>query len=435
MRNLDSSEPEKYVLSGILNNSKTFHSVASIINENDFFSEKHRILFTAMRKLSDDGVVIEIGSVDAKLRMMGEINSFLNSDGKQEYLFQIFENYPCYSDVEFYARQVKDFSTLRQLQVYCNKIQSMISEPAGDAAEIMAKAGDDLYKLRQRGEKKRLERADEVVARLINEIQNSNNFKGLPTGYPGLDSLTFGLRQGEMLVLAAQSGVGKTAFALNIASFIAFAGKSVLFFCMEMRNTALMTRVICSRAKINSGQFRKFSLNTADVMYLQNMVPEINSLNLWLSDSAGITIGEIRQKCLERKCSKEGLDFVVIDYLQLIRIEKAENRTVGITDISWQIKNLAMDLEIPILCLSQTNREMIKDKGKPGLHHLRDSGSIGQDADGVWFITRDGMEATLHVVKNRQYMTGEIPLEYIGEYFLFEEAKPKPVADKDGFFL
>jgi len=419
------------VLNGILNNSSKFHSVASIINENDFFLEKHRIIFTAMRKLSNDGVTIDTGSIDAKLRMMGEINSFVGSDGKQEYLFQIFENYPCYSDVEFYARQVKDFSTLRQLQIFCNKTLNAISETTGDVAEIMAKAGDEIYKLRQGTEKKRALKADEVVQKLIHKIESGKDLQGIPTGFAGLDNLTLGLRGGEMLVLAALPGLGKTAFALNIAANIAFSGKSVMFFNMEMEDIDLMTRIICSHAKINSGLFRRLSFGQADIEYLRKEFPIVSALNLWLDDSVDITASEIRQKCMERKCSKEGLDFVVVDYLQLVETEKAENRTVAITDISRRIKSLARDLKVPVLCLSQTNRELIKDKKKPELHHLRDSGSIGQDADGVWFISRAGMESTLHVVKNRQYMTGEVSLEYSGEYFLFKEANPKP--GKDGF--
>jgi len=345
MRNLDSSELEKYVLSGILNNSKVFHSVASIISESDFSLEKHRIIFNAMRKLSDEGCVIEIGSVDAKLRMTGEINSFVNSDGKQEYLFYLIESFSVFSNVEFYARQVKDFSTLRQLQNFCQRIENIISETPNDAAEIMAKAGDELYKLRQGNEKKKAEKADELVVKLGNEIHSTAGFQGMPTGFADLDRLTLGMRRGEMLVLAAQPGVGKTAFALNIASYLAFAGKSVMFFNMEMRNVDLMIRLVCSVAKINSGFFRNLSLNETDVAYLQKVYADISELNLWFDDTAGITAGEIRQKCMERKCSKAGLDFVVIDYLQLIRIEKAENRTVGITDISWQIKSLAKDLE------------------------------------------------------------------------------------------
>lgn len=434
MRNLDSTEPEKYVLSGILNNSKVFHSVACIISENDFYLEKHRMLFSAMRKLSDDGGLIEVGSVDAKLRLAGEINPFLDSSGKQSYLFELLENFPCYSGAEFYAKQVKDFSTLRQLQFLCQRTQGLISESASDAAEIMAKASEDIYKLRQGTEKKKAERAGDVLQRLLQDMQNGDAFRGLSTGFTGLDDITLGMRGGEMLVLAAKPGVGKTALALNIASNIAKSGKSVMFFNMEMRNTDLITRIVCSLAKINSGYFRQSYLAPADFAYLPTIYEQVSKFNLWVDDSSGITAGEIRQKCMEKKCGREGLDFVVVDYLQLIQLGKAENRTVAITDISWQLKNLAKDLDIPVLCLSQMNRQHEKDNERPGLHNLRDSGAIGQDADGVWFLVREDYEAKLLVVKNRQHKTGDVPLEFAGGHFLFTDRKPAPPPPGDGFF-
>jgi replicative DNA helicase len=397
------------------------------LSEKDFQLERHRVIFEAMKKVHEKPAAIDFVSVDTMLKTMGR--SDCNDD---YYLQKLMEDVSFMTDADYLAREIKDFSFQRELIRFFKDGPAIVLDENNSIDDVKRLVNDRLFEILKQCEKKDPVFISECYDKILEDLRNKKPFNGLMTGFAELDGFSLGMRNGDMIVLAAPPSVGKTALAMNIATNIALFGKTVMFFNMEMKAEDLAIRQLCSKAIINSRFFKTISFDSFETEDLQKAINELYHLKFLIDDSRDIGIDEIRRKCQQQKCKRNGLDFVVIDYLQMVRTsEKAENRTVAIADVSRKIKLLAEYMDVPVLCLSQMNRSMFKDKQKPELHHLRESGSIEQDADQVWFITRKSEEdsdVNFFIRKNRNGKRGEFFLKYIGENFLFKNFDPYSVS-------
>jgi replicative DNA helicase len=419
MRDLNSEFLEKNCLGAILQHSPSMAIAANILSEKDFQIERHRVIFEAMKRLSDENTLIDIISVDTMLKIMGRTDC-----NYKQYLFDLAESVASSANIDYFANQIKDFSTLRELVRFGKTIQNLATEEYDSISDITKRVSDGLFEIIKQSEKTNLTHISKFFDEVLEDMKSGKKSNDIMTGFFALDHMVLGMQNKDMIVLAAPPSVGKTAFAMNVATNVALSGKTVAFFSLEMTGKDLAIRQLCSKAIINSRLFRTLSFNAVATGALQKSLNELYNKNFFIDVPGEIDIAEIRRKCQRKKCESGGLDFVVIDYLQLVKTEKAENRTIAIGEVSRKIKAMARDLDIPVLCLSQMNRSALKDNQEPELHHLRESGNIEQDADMVWFITRknkEDTEAKFKVAKNRNGQIGKFSFEYIAENFLFRD--------------
>jgi replicative DNA helicase len=355
------------------------------------------------------------------------------------YLVSLDEGLPALSNLDSYVRIVKDKATLRKLIFSAQKIidRCLIGEEEPD--EILAGAEESLLKLGEARSGEKLESPSTVIGKFpggVNAfLDPSQRVSGLSTGFAKFDEMTGGLHGGELLILAARPSMGKTALALNIAQHVAAhpqMRKPVAVFSLEMSSASLLTRLLCSAARVDQHKFRAGYLNADERRKLQVALADLTDSPLFLDDTAGVNLMDIHSK-LRRMQAEHGLSLVVIDYLQLMSSRgRSENRNQEVSAISRGLKLMAKDLNVPFLVLSQLSRAAETRIGdhKPQLSDLRDSGSIEQDADLVAFIFREEIYkrdredlrglADLIVAKQRNGPIGNVPLRFLGQFTRFE---------------
>jgi replicative DNA helicase len=355
------------------------------------------------------------------------------------YLVSLDEGLPALSNLDSYIRIVKDKATLRKLIFSAQKVidRCLIGEEEPD--EILAGAEESLLKLGEARSGEKLESPATVIGKFpggVNAfLDPSQRVSGLSTGFAKFDEMTGGLHGGELLILAARPSMGKTALALNIAQHVAThpqMRKPVAVFSLEMSSASLLTRLLCSAARVDQHKFRAGYLNADERRKLQVALADLTDSPLFLDDTAGVNLMDIHSK-LRRMQAEHGLSLVVIDYLQLMSSRgRSENRNQEVSAISRGLKLMAKDLDVPFLVLSQLSRAAETRIGdhKPQLSDLRDSGSIEQDADLVAFIFREEVYkrdredlrglADLIVAKQRNGPIGNVPLRFLGQFTRFE---------------
>ncbi len=430
--NLDA---ERFVLGSVMMNDIMFLQVAGTIDTGDFILEKHRRIFARMKDLYERREKIDRITVCDELMKHGQLESV---DGLA-YLVSLDDGLPEIANLDSYVRIVKDKSTLRKLIFSAQEIinKCLIAEQEPD--EILAAAEESLLKLGESRSKDQLVSPGSIVANFPGGIgaflDPSQRISGLSTGFKKFDEMTGGLHGGELFILAARPSMGKTALALNIAQHVAThpsIHKPVAVFSLEMSSSSLLTRLLCSAARVDQHKFRAGYLNGEERRNLQHALHNLTEAPLFLDDTPGVNMMDIHSK-LRRMKSEHGLSLVVIDYLQLMSSRgRSENRNQEVSAISRGLKLMSKDLDVPFLVLSQLSRASETRPGdhKPQLSDLRDSGSIEQDADLVAFIYREEVykrdredvkgQADLIVAKQRNGPIGNVPLRFLGQYTRFE---------------
>ena len=385
-----SKEAEKAVLGSAFLSKTALQKICDELSPEHFYSEANAKIFETLQELNDEDKPIDITIVTNKLSE----KKILSQVGNVEYLSEIIDSVPSASNVEYYINIVKE-----------KMIGRKIIETATDIANDAYASEDSIYDVLENAEMKMLrignmrktsefQRIQDVAYRAQENLEKlaeqGSEITGLATGFSEFDKLTAGLQPSQFIIIAARPAMGKTAFALNLATYAAtHSNKSVAIFNLEMSAEQLANRILQSLGQIDGGKMRTGRLEHNDWKRLNEAISQLSDTNLFLDDTPGITIGEIRSKCRRLANSDKGLGLVVIDYLQLITgpSKSAGNRQQEVSDISRNLKTMALELGIPVIALAQLSRavEQREDK-RPIMSDLRESGSIEQDADIVILI-------------------------------------------------
>ncbi len=430
-----SVDTERFLLGSILLNEAFYLQVAGALEERDFSLEKHRKIYGRMKDLYGRGERIDRVTLADELIKQGQLEAV---DGLA-YLVSLDDGLPEVANVDSYIRIVKDKATLRKLIFSAQGLidRCLIGEEEPD--EILASAEENLLKLGEARSADQLIRPDAVIEDFPGGISAfldpSQRVRGISTGFTKFDEMTGGLNGGELIILAARPSMGKTALALNVAQHVAThpqMGMPVALFSLEMSSSSLLTRLVCSQARVDMHKFRAGYLNQEERRKLQVALATLTESPLFLDDTPGVNLMDIHAK-LRRMKSQHGLSLVVIDYLQLMSSRgRSENRNQEVSAISRGLKLMAKDLDVPFLVLSQLSRAAETRPGDsiPQMSDLRDSGSIEQDADLVLFIYREEVYkrdredlkglADLIIAKQRNGPIGKVPLRFLGQYTRFE---------------
>ena len=386
-------EAEESVLGACFLSKYALQKASENLTPESFYSEKNSKIFSTLVELMEEQVPLDITTVTSRLKK----KKILTEVGGVEYLTEIVDYVPTATNIDFYIKTVEDASILRNLIQTAEEIASdgyNTEEPINDVLDNSEKKILDIVKNRKSNEFRTIKDVlSKTEANLEFLAENKNAITGLSTGLYELDKITTGLHGSELIIIAARPAMGKTAFALNIATHVAQTqDKAVAVFNLEMPAEQLATRIISSLGQIDAYKLRTGSLLNEDWKRVSEAIAQLNQTNLMLDDTSGITIGDIRAKCRRLASSEQGLALVVIDYLQLISGGKnyGINRQQEVSDISRSLKTLALELNVPIIALSQLSRDVEKREDKrPIMSDLRESGSIEQDADIVGFLYRD----------------------------------------------
>jgi replicative DNA helicase len=403
-----------------------------ILNEEDFYSEQHRIIYKSLIELYGRSTPVDIVTLTDFLRGSGDIDRA----GGVGYVSALLDEVPTSANIAYYAKIVEQKSLLRKLIRASSSVISLSYNTEKDAYEIVDEAEKLIFDVTERKGVRGYFSMNEVIKDSITAIEKlfhrGDNYTGIPSGFKELDDLTSGFQKSEFIVIAARPSVGKTAFALNIAQNVAINQQlTVAVFSLEMSKEALTQRMLCSEARIDSQRLRKGLLRTEEWGPLTTAAGKLSEANIFIDETPGISDMQLRAKA-RRIQSRHGLDLVIVDYLQLMSsIRKKEGRTQEISEISRSLKALARELGIPVLALSQLSRA-VETRGRdkrPILSDLRESGAIEQDADVVIFLYRDELYnpntdkegiAEVIIQKQRNGPTGTIELKFFKEFTRFE---------------
>ena len=386
-------EAEESVLGSCFLSKYALQKATETLTLDSFYNEKNSIIFQALVDLQDLATPIDITTVTSYLKKKNQ----LNDAGGVEYLTEVINFVPTASNIDFYIKSVEETALLRNLIETAEEIASdgyRTDETVNDILDNSEKKILNIVKNRKASEFRNIK---DIIKKAQNDLErlseNKGEITGLETGWYDFDRLTTGLHPNELIIIAARPAMGKTAFALNLATHVAMTQeKSVALFNLEMSAEQLAMRILASLGQIDGFKLRTGSLLNQDWKRINEAASQLSNTNLVMDDTPGITIGEIRAKCRRLASSEKGLSLIVIDYLQLISGGKnyGANRQQEVSDISRSLKTLAMELGVPVIALSQLSRgvEAREDK-RPLMSDLRESGSIEQDADIVAFLYRD----------------------------------------------
>jgi replicative DNA helicase len=433
--NLDA---ERFVLGSVMMDDSAYIQVAGTVEAGDFSLEKHRRIFLRMSELYERGEKIDRVTLANELLKRGELES---CDGLS-YLVSLDDGLPQLSNVDSYVRIVKDKSLLRRIILRSQQLIDRCLVGKEEPDDILASAEDAFLKLGEASVDTGLATPAQIIDQFEDGINAfldpSKRVKGLSTGFLKLDEMTGGLHPGELFILAARPSMGKTALALNIAQHIAThpsMRKTVAIFSLEMSKESLLTRMLCSAARVDNSKFRAGYLNPDERRQLSAAAAQLMDAPIYIDDTSGANLMDVHAK-LRRLKRDEDLALVVIDYLQLMGGRgKYENRVQEVSALSRGLKLMAKDLGVPMLVLSQLSRapETRIGEHKPQLSDLRESGSIEQDADVVGFIYREEVYkpdradlkglADLIVSKQRNGPTGTVKMVFFKQFTKFENRK------------
>ncbi|SHI68453.1 replicative DNA helicase [Fibrobacter sp. UWP2] len=413
-------QAERYLLGGILRDPNVMETLATAIPSDDFFFfERHRLVWHAMTQLFRMASPIDVLTLSAELEKEGKIQKC----GGREYIFDLMDAVASSANVEWNVQHLRSKYVLRQLIKASDDTIKKSLDASIAPEEVLQDAEKTIFAIADQQVRKSLLPIEKFVTPLLDRLTNrKEGITGIPTGLTELDELTNGLQDSDLIILAARPGVGKTSFALTIAANAAIDyNRKVAFFSLEMDGVQLAQRLLCSRARVDQSKLRSGKLNRDEMNQIIAKVAPINQSPLYVDDNADLGIMELMSKARELK-RKDQLDMLIVDYLQLMKTGGEENRAVAIGAISRGLKILAKELHIPVIALAQLSRK-VEEKGRdrPQLSDLRESGSIEQDADMVWFVERpyvrthkdeDYNKAELIVAKHRNGSVKDIPLYF-----------------------
>jgi len=384
-------DAEQAVLGAVFLSQDALIEAMEYIDADDFYQHANQLIFQAMMNLNDDERPVDIVTVQNELDRLNQVEDV----GGVSYLAELAGAVPTAANTEYYAKIIKDKSTLRRLINAATSVVTRSFEQDEEVDNIIDQSEKDIMEVSENRNHKGFRKISDVVKSSFEEIDKlydqDSDVTGLSTGYKDLDDMTTGLHKDELIILAARPGVGKTAFALNLAQNAATkSNATVAIFSLEMGAEQLVNRMLCSEGSIDANSLRTGKLDENQWNSLVVAMGSLSRTNVYIDDTPGIKMAEIRSKC--RRLLKESgkLDLVIVDYLQLIEGTGQENRQQEVSVISRNMKKLAKELHVPIIALSQLSRgvEARQDK-RPMLSDIRESGSIEQDADIVAFLYRD----------------------------------------------
>lgn len=387
-QNLDA---EQSTLGSMLLEKEAIYKGAEILRPDDFYREAHRVIFEVVVHLANKGEPVDLITVSEELKQRG----MLDKVGGVAYLTQLVNFVPTAANVEHYANIVAEKSLLRSIISVATNIVKMGYEGTEEVDVILDRAEKEIFEISQKRNVKGFVSLRSILVETFERIEKLYESKGgvtgLPTGYPDLDRMTAGLQPSDLIILAARPSMGKTTFALNLASYAAVEAKvPVVIFSLEMSKEQLALKLLCSEAGVDNQRIRTGTLRDDDWPKLSHALGRLSDAMLFIDDTPGISALEIRAKTRRIK-AEHGLGLIIIDYLQLMQSRsKSENRQQEVSEISRSLKALARELDVPVIALSQLSRavEQRADK-KPTLADLRESGSLEQDADIVGFLYRE----------------------------------------------
>jgi replicative DNA helicase len=423
-------EAEKSVLGAILLDNRLCNQAMEMLQPADFYVDSHRRIFGAMVQLIERRAPIDIVTLRETLQRAGEFEQV----GGAAYLAGLIDAIPRLENLEQYARYVKERSMLRRLIAAANQIVATCFEPDRDAEQVLVEAEHLILEIADDRVREGFQAASRVAHKRLGDIEalagRSEMITGIPTGFVDFDKLTSGLQRSDLVVIAARPSMGKTSLALNMALHAARNGYSVGVFSLEMSSQQLVSRLLCSEARVDAHRFRNGYLNRDEWARLGSALGTLEEARIFIDDTPGIGTLEMRAKARRLK-HEHGLDLVCVDYLQLIQARgRSDSRTNEVSQMSRDLKMLAKELDVPVIALSQLSRAPeTRTEHRPQLSDLRESGSIEQDADVVAFIYREEMYnatdenagvAELIIGKQRNGPTGTVNLAFLKEFTRFE---------------
>ena len=424
-------EAEQAVIGSMLTDKEAVISAIEALSDNDFYREDNRIIYSAIMNLYNRGDAIDIITLKSELSSMGKLEAV----GGLEYLAELPEKVPTTANVDKYIKIVEEKSSLRTLIRTANELITLGYDPTQEVDELMDNAEKKIFGVMQNRSQKSYSSMKDILVDTFIELEELYNRKehvtGVPTGFIDLDYKTAGFHGSELILVAARPAMGKSAFALNIATNAAVRAKTpVAIFSLEMSKEQMANRILCSEAMVDSNKVRTGKVEDDDWAKLAEASGILSEAEIYIDDTPGISIMEIRAKCRKMKLEKN-IGLVVIDYLQLVQgsNKRAGSREQEIAEISRSLKILAKEINVPVIALSQLSRapEQRPDH-RPMLSDLRESGSIEQDADLVMFLYRDDYYnqdsekknvAEVILAKHRAGSTGTIELAWLGSYTKF----------------
>ncbi|UCB45909.1 MAG: replicative DNA helicase [Spirochaetota bacterium] len=426
-------EAERACLGSMLLDREAIEIAIDILKEDDFYSSQHKVIFNTILDLYNRAVPVDIITLNEHLKS----NDELDKAGGVIYVSSLLDEVPTSANIEYYAKIIEQKSLLRKLIHAASDILSIGYNAERDAHEIVDEAEKLIFDVAERKEARGYFSMNEIIKSSITAIEKlyhiDDFYTGIPSGFKEFDDLTSGFQRSELIIVAARPSVGKTAFALNIAQNIGIRQKrNVAIFSLEMSKEALVQRMLCSEAKIDSQILRKGFLGESQWSPLTTAAGKLADANIFIDDTPGISDMQLRAKA-RRIQSRHGLDILIVDYLQLMDTSRRRNegRTQEISEISRSLKALARELNIPVVAISQLSRAVESRAGgkRPILSDLRESGAIEQDADVVIFLYRDELYnpksenkgiAEVIIQKQRNGPTGTRELRFFNTYTRFE---------------
>ncbi len=426
------AEAERSALGAAMLDKNILSDILEEVKEEDFYNENHREIFRAIWDLYRENSPVDVLTVCEELKR----RKALDMVGGRAYIATLTADVPSTVNGAEYAKIVAEKATLRQMIRTTEDITNKGYEAKMDASEILDYAESGIFSIAQKRQKNDYAKIQEVLLenlKIIDEAsKNKNKIVGIPTGFKELDEKTSGLQRSDLIIVAARPAMGKTALALNIAQQSAVkAGSSVIIFSLEMAKEQLGQRLLAMQARVEMQKLKQGDLERVDWDRISMAANDLNDTKIVIDDTPGISLMEMRNKCRRLK-AEQGLDLVVVDYLQLMKFDgKADSRQQEISAISRNLKLLAREMDCPVIVLSQLSRapEQRPDK-RPILSDLRESGSIEQDADIVIFLYRDDYYnpdtetpgvCEINIAKHRSGPTGKIELTWVSRYTKFSD--------------
>lgn len=423
-------EAERSILGAILLDNAVCNQAIELLRRDDFFLDSHRRIFDKMVVLSERLMPIDLITLSDELRRAGEFEQI----GGATYIASLIDGVPRTDTIEPYAKLVKAKSMLRKLITASNQISALAFEEEDDADVIIDKAEQMIFQIAEDRVRQGFQYIGDVAHRRLEQIEQMAGrpemITGVPTGFTDFDRMTSGLQRQELIVIAARPSMGKTALALNMAQYASKNANVVGIFSLEMSAEQLVSRLLCSEARVDAHRLRTGYLNREEWARLADALRRLCETKVFIDDSAAVSVMEMRAKCRRLK-AEHGLDMLVIDYLQLMAGRgRIESRQQEVSQISRDLKGLAKELDVPVVALSQLSRAPEqRTEHKPQLSDLRESGAIEQDSDVVCFIYREELykptdenqgTAELIIGKQRNGPTGVVQLAFLKEFTRFE---------------
>ncbi|MBO8165726.1 MAG: replicative DNA helicase [Kosmotoga sp.] len=438
-----SVEAEEAVIGSVLIDPDVLTDIMEILDSNDFYLRKHKLIFSAIEKLFDEGYPVDIVSITDRMRSLGTLDEI----GSEVEIARLADTVPTSANAEYYARTVKEKSLLRSLIAAGSKI---VEDAYGtdDTDQVLDKAERLIFKITESQTTRTYEDLGSVMHKVFENLENLKDragtidtggfVTGIPTGFRQLDKITTGFHTSDLIIVAARPSMGKTAFALNIARNMAIRSDTpIAFFCLEMTKEQLAQRLLCSQARVDLSKIRTGFLNDKDWERLTSAADVLYRSKIIVDDEASLDPRSLRAKARRIK-AEHGIKVIFVDYLQLMHLKgRADNRQQEISEISRSLKLLARELDVTVIALSQLSRAVEQRENKrPRLSDLRESGAIEQDADMVMFLYREDYykdkseisdtphEAEVIIGKQRNGPIGTIKLSFNPKIATFFDAVP-----------